>query len=140
MSHHIGRWGHWGHQRMHGRSKTHIILLREGLQKKSCLTPIGRKGQKPGRNTVANGVLHTHEMRLNKLKIKRGPLGPGRTIGTVTVSRGNSLEGFTCHEPRGQCGNFQQHNSRDQRRLKQFISFIYTNQLGGKTVFFLHLL
>jgi hypothetical protein len=75
MSHHIGRWGHWGHQQLHGHSKTHIILRREGdadetlsnwghqrlhgysqthvllkrelLQTKSCLTPIVARDRDP---------------------------------------------------------------------------------------------
>jgi hypothetical protein len=45
----------------------------------------------------ADKTLSISEMGLNKLKMKRGHRGPGRTIGTVTVRRGNSLEGFTCH-------------------------------------------
>jgi hypothetical protein len=73
------------------------------------------QGKETRQKHSSQWVLSIHEMRLNKLKMQRGPLGPGRTIGTVTVSRGNSLEGFICHGPHGQRGNFQQRNSRDQR-------------------------
>jgi hypothetical protein len=62
--------------RLPGHSKTHIILQREG---------------------DADETLSNSEMGLNRLKMQRGPRGPGTTIGTVSVRRGNSLEGLTCH-------------------------------------------
>jgi hypothetical protein len=92
-----------------GYSKTHIILRREG---------------------DADETLSNSEMELNKLKMQRGPCGPGRTIGTVTVRRSNSLQGFTCHKPEAP-KHWERYISNESRsrRVKQFLSFIYSNQV-----------
>jgi hypothetical protein len=42
------------------------------------------------------------------------------------VSCGNNLEGFTCHEPRGQCGNFQQHEAAI--KVIEAVSFLYLHE------------
>jgi hypothetical protein len=82
ISHNIGRWGHWGHQRLHGHSKHTLFSGERGMQTKPCLigAPVvawlqsntrssqerivedkilsdsdRREGQKPGRNTAVTG-------------------------------------------------------------------------------------
>jgi hypothetical protein len=71
MSHHNGRWGHWGHQRLHGYSQTHVLLKREWLQAKPCLTLIVARTETRQKHS-GHWVLPIHEMRLNRLKMQRG--------------------------------------------------------------------
>jgi hypothetical protein len=59
MSHHNGRWGHWGHQQLHGYSQTHVLFKREWLQTKPCLTPIVVRDRNPAETQRLLGSAHT---------------------------------------------------------------------------------